>query len=244
MPKVPKWMANAMESLFSGMYHPVQVTAVEYVADRLRKVRFEGDFSKSKKEFIPGNVIEFRISDTEFRHYTPSYFNQKEGICEVLFYLHDKGPGSRWVEHLKTGDKLNLLGPGGKIKYNTTSKTHIAFGDETSLGSFVCIKKETEKQGHQFLGIVELDNENKNWGDVLGLKIITAVKNDVEKGADAILKLEDLLIHQYLNKNETTFYLTGNAKSILALKKFLMVNGFTSKQIQTEPYWVEGKQGL
>ena len=29
MPKVPKWMANAMESLFSGMYHPVKVIAIE-----------------------------------------------------------------------------------------------------------------------------------------------------------------------------------------------------------------------
>lgn len=155
MPKVPKWMANAMESLFSGMYHPVKVIAIEDLQPRLRKIRFEGDFANVKKEFIPGNVIEFRISDTEFRHYTPSYFNREAGVCDVLFYLHDKGPGSKWVENLKVGNKLNLLGPGGKIRYNPEFKIHIAFGDETSLGSFVCIKNETEIQNHQFL---ELQN--------------------------------------------------------------------------------------
>lgn len=77
MPKVPKWMANAMESLFSGSYHPVQVTAVDDLAGGLRKVRFEGNFSKSKKEFVAGNVIEFRISDTEFRHYTLWYYDRE-----------------------------------------------------------------------------------------------------------------------------------------------------------------------
>lgn len=237
-------MANAMESLFSGSYHPVQVTSVESLADRLHKIRFEGDFSKSKKEFIPGNVIEFRISDTEFRHYTPSYFDQKDGVCEVLFYLHDKGPGSKWVAGLKPGDKLNLLGPGGKVKYNSSSKTHIAFGDETSLGSFVCIKKETEKQGHRFLGIAEMDEENRIWTKVLELDVFTVAKNETSKGTNAILILKDLLKHLNSDKNEVTFYLTGNAKSILAMKKFLVQNNFLSKQIQTEPYWVEGKQGL
>ena len=243
MPKLPKWMADAMQSLFSGMYHPVKVTEIKDIASRLRKVRFEGDFSKLKKEFVPGNVIEFRINDTEFRHYTPSYFNRKENICEVVFFLHDKGPGSKWVAQLNIGDELNLLGPGGKIKYNPAFNTHIVFGDETSLGAFLCFKKETEKQGTDFLGIAELDKENKHWGDLLALDIFAVSKTENEKGAEAILKLEALL-KQHQNSSKTAFYLTGNAKSILRVKQFLLGKGYTSKQIQTEPYWVEGKYGL
>lgn len=244
MPKVPKWMANAMESLFSGMYHPVQVTAVEDLENKLRKIRFEGNFSTLRKGFTPGNVIEFRISDTEFRHYTPSYFNQEEGICEVLFYLHDKGPGSKWVADLKTGDRLNLLGPGGKIKYNPNFQTHIACGDETSLGVFACIKAEADKQGDRFLGIVELDKTHEHWTKILKLDSFTVTKSENPKGTETIIQLDKLFKSLNLNKAETVFYLTGNAKSILNIKKFLLKNDFSNKQIQTEPYWVEGKQGL
>ncbi|WP_437918010.1 siderophore-interacting protein [Sphingobacterium sp. LRF_L2] len=244
MPRVPKWMADAMQSLFSGMYHPAQITAVEDLAGQLRKIRFEGDFSKSKKQFVPGNVIEFRISDTEFRHYTPSYFDQHDGVCEVLFFLHDKGPGSRWVANLKTGDTLNLLGPGGKIKYNSEFKTHIAFGDETSLGLLMCLRDEAIKQQHQFIGLAEMHAENKNWLDILELNIAAVEKKEELKKADTIDKLKELIENQNTAKSDMVFYLTGNAKSILGLKKFLLENGLTNKQIQTEPYWVEGKQGL
>ncbi|ODS86420.1 MAG: oxidoreductase [Cytophagaceae bacterium SCN 52-12] len=244
MPKVPKWMANAMESLFSGSYHPVQVTAVEDLASGLRKVCFEGDFSKSKKEFVAGNAIEFRINDTEFRHYTPSHFNQEAGVCEVWFYLHDKGPGSKWVIGLKPGQQLKLLGPGGKIKYDAKASCHVAFGDETSLGLFECLSAEARKQGHSFVGIAELDNANRPWAKVPDGNVVSTPKNDQEKGSYAIVELNKWLQNQAPERETIVFYLTGNAKSIVALKKSLLDQGFKSAQIQTEPYWSEGKPGL
>ncbi|MDR7129564.1 NADPH-dependent ferric siderophore reductase [Algoriphagus sp. 4150] len=244
MPKVPKWMADAMQSLFSGMYHPVQVTATEELEERLRRVRFEGDFSGSKRAFVPGNVIEFRVSDTEFRHYTPSYFDPKAGVCEVLFYLHGKGPGSKWVADLKVGETLNLLGPGGKIGYNASSQNHIAFGDETSLGSFACIEAEAKQQRHSFYSIAELDKENKHWPKALQLETTVVEKDKEMKAIETIRYLDGYLANYSREKASTTFYLTGNAKSISGVKKFLISRGFESKQIRTEPYWSEGKTGL
>ena len=233
-----------MESLFSGSYHPVQVMMVEDLADGLRKVRFEGDFSKSKKEFIAGNVIEFRINDTEFRHYTPSYFNQETGVCEVWFYLHDKGPGSQWVTGLKPGHQLKLLGPGGKIKYDAKATCHVAFGDETSLGLFECLSAESRKQGLPFLGIAELDDDNRAWAKIPDGDVASVPKKNTEKGINAIVELSKWLQARKPESETAAFYLTGNAKSIVALKKFLLDRGFKNAQIQTEPYWSEGKPGL
>lgn len=244
MPTIPKWMADAMQAVFSGMYHPVKVVAIEELSVKLRKVRFEGDFSKSKRPFVPGNVIEFRISDTEFRHYTASHFDAKAGVCEVLFYLHDKGPGSKWAAALKTGDALYLLGPGGKIKYNNASQFHIAFGDETSLGLFMCMAAEAKRRGHSFACIAELDKENNHWPAMLQLEPMMAVKDEEMKATDAIHYLHHYLQNNPIVKAQTIFYLTGNAQSIVSVKKFLLNNGFDSKQIQTEPYWAKGKKGL
>src|SRR5690625_316011 len=109
MPKLPKWMASAMELIFSGMYHPVTVSSTEQITPKLQKVCFKGDFSKIKRPFKAGDQIEFRVSDTEFRHYTLAYVDTKKGICEVLFFLHANGPGTNWVRRLKQGDKIKLL---------------------------------------------------------------------------------------------------------------------------------------
>ncbi len=37
MPKTPKWMADAFEALFSGSYHPVQVTYTEMLTKTFKK---------------------------------------------------------------------------------------------------------------------------------------------------------------------------------------------------------------
>ncbi len=40
------------------------------------------------------------------------------------------------------------------------------------------------------------------------------------------------------------FYLTGRARSIQAMRRYLLSRGVASGRIRCEPYWAEGKQGL
>ncbi|MEM6701005.1 MAG: siderophore-interacting protein, partial [Bacteroidota bacterium] len=115
MPTVPKWLANGMEKVFSRMMHPVEVSEIEYLDEKLKRVQFLGDLSKTK--FVAGHAIEFRVNDTNFRHYTPSFYDKSKGICEVLFYLHGYGIVSAWAEDLGAGDQMKLMGPGGKMKF-------------------------------------------------------------------------------------------------------------------------------
>ncbi len=237
-------MANAMESLFSGMYHPVKVTAITYLSDSLKKVRFEGDFSALKKDFIPGNVIEFRVSDTEFRHYTPSHFDKEAGVCEVAFYLHGKGPGSRWAAKLANGDSLKLIGPGGKIGYDKDADLHILYGDETSLGLFRCMSRKTMSQKKSFYGIAELEEDHSHWPGLLDIQAETIAPHPSIKAHGAQVKLKARL-HSYTgDKNKLAFYLTGNAKAVQAFRDDLLKLGFQRSQIQADPYWAEGKRGL
>ncbi|ADQ82438.1 siderophore-interacting protein [Riemerella anatipestifer] len=242
MPKTPKWMADAFEALFSGSYHPVQVTYTEMLTKTFKKVRFEGDLSKIKKHFSAGNIIEFRVSDTQFRHYTPSYFNQEKGVCEVLFYVHNQGVGSKWVEQLKVGDNYKLIGPGGKTALRTDVDFHFIFGDETSLGLMECLTREIPEN---YYCLAELDDKNLNIADELDFEIETCKKSTINKAQYAIEKTKEFLNNYQGNKENIAFYLTGNAKSIANLRNTLTKLGINQKtQIQTEPYWVEGKQGL
>lgn len=244
MPRVPKWMANAMEKLFSGSYHPVKVTEIKTINSKLQLVRFEGDFTSIKKDFVAGNIIEFRISDTEFRHYTPSLFDKAKGICEVLFYLHDMGPGSKWASSLKVNDKLNVLEPGGKIKFKNDASYHVFFGDETSLGFMQRMSNEAIKLSNDYLCIIELDEPHFLWGEALGLDAIILKKSNSDKAAPTCKYLKKWENESGKDIEKMTFYLTGNAISIKNIRNTLKLLGVQNNQIQTEPYWVEGKAGL
>ncbi|SJN22610.1 Oxidoreductase FAD-binding domain protein [Sphingobacterium sp. JB170] len=235
-------MADAMESLFSGSYHPVTVTEVNYLEAELKHVRFEGDFSASKRKFRPGNVIEFRINETEFRHYTPSLFDHGRGVCDVLFYLHGMGPGSDWAATLKKGDGLKLLGPGGKLKFDINANDHFVFGDETSLGLMQSMYRAAEAQDTTCECLVELDSNHIAWTDLVDIPIHPVAKSPKGKAVTALPEVDCFL--QRSDRHKTAFYLTGNAKSIQVIRKHLVNSGITASQIQSDPYWVEGKTGL
>ena len=234
-----------MESVLGSQMHAVTVSEVTYMDPRLKRVRFRGDLSGTR--FLPGQVVQLRVSDTEYRHYTPSFFDKENGVCDVLFYLHGKGPGSEWAEGLCEGQTLKLRGPGGRLKYNSSSKYHFMFGDETSIGLFECIKDAVNSNNQEYLCILELENEFVNWPDFAKLSAEVVSKTTENPASEAIAILASVSTTESVFWDvwrDATFYLAGRAKSIQYFRKALKERGISGSQIRTEPYWEEGKRGL
>lgn len=240
MPKIPKWLGDTMEVVFRKMVHPATVAAVEYIPPRLKRVVLQGDLGQLK--FVPGNVVEFRVSDREFRHYTLSAFDPGRGQCEVLFYLHDRGLGSKWAAQLQVGDTVKMMGPGGRIRYNRELQHHFFFGDETSLGLIQCLQQEALSRGHQYRAVVELEKNHYCLLDAMGLQAAAVGKSYENPGGEAIAHV-GAAIH-FEAWLQGMFYLTGRARSIQAMRRYLLQRGVASGRIRCEPYWAEGKQGL
>ena len=64
MPKVPKWVADAMESVFSGKSRKVSIVEVTYLNPHLKKITFKGDLKGVK--FKIGQAIVIRVDDMNF----------------------------------------------------------------------------------------------------------------------------------------------------------------------------------
>lgn len=245
MPKAPKWLGDTMETVFSSHIHPVTVSEVNYIDKQLKQVRFEGDLSRTN--FQPGQVVQLRVSETEYRHYTPSFFDKDKGICEVLFYLHGQGPGSHWARSLQKGQTIKFRGPGGRLRYDSSAKYHFLFGDETSIGLFQCIKDVVNQNRQEYLCILELENEFANWPDFANLSAEVVPKSLNEPANEAIQILNSVSTPDSVFWDvwkDATFYLAGRAKSIQSVQRKLRELGINGRQIRTEPYWAEGKQGL
>jgi NADPH-dependent ferric siderophore reductase len=238
MPRMPKWLGDAVEKVFSGLLKEVTVTKVEYFDEHFKKVRFEGDLSKTN--FYVGNVVEFRVNETDFRHYTPCHYDQEAGICDVLFYLHSLGLGSDWAEGLKKNDTMKLLGPAGKIRLDEQARQHLVFGDETSLGLMQFFQSAVRPE--QNLEIIAEVNDRFQYSlDTLGIVAQIAKKSHENPAGDAIRIWESIYCDEW---KDATFYLTGRAKSIQSFRKALQSKGISNKQIMCEPYWADGKTGL
>ncbi|MEM1113166.1 MAG: siderophore-interacting protein [Pseudomonadota bacterium] len=237
-----KWMADAAERAFSGMFREIEVESAERLDEKLKRVRLRGDLTNTRCEL--GNIMQLRVSDTAYRHYTPINFNSNEGTFELLLYLHDGGPGSDWSAQLNPGDKLTAMRPAAKMQYEPAFNSHCVFGDETSLGLAQCFYDSPLLRTRTLVNLIELDGRHQHWPHLMQVPMTTVGKSQTRPGSGAVLWLNALNTQEWQALKDGGFYLTGNAKSIQTLRNALRDRGVHKSQIQTLPYWAENKVGL
>lgn len=241
MPRVPKWIADAMESVFSGYGRKVTIADISYLNPYVKKITFKGDFTQVK--FKTGQALVIRVDETNYRNYTPSYWNSASGICEVIFHLHGNGPGSKYIESLKLNDTLNIGLPRGFDFYKKEHNYHFFFGDETTIGFFESLKQVVDENGQNYIGVLEVNKETRS-SEIKTNCMFDVVTSSVNKAENAILFLESITGPVWELWKTGVFYLMGNGRSIQNFRKALKEKGVSSRNIVTQPYWVEGKIGL
>src|SRR5690554_5766473 len=132
MPRVAKWLGDAMEDIMTSKMPLMKVLETAYINQNIKRIRFKGDISRMT--FKPGYAVLIRVSDTEFRNYTVSFNDPENGILEIIFHVHGQAPGSLFMDSLNVGDEIRISMPRGKNHYDPTVKQQLIFGDETSLG--------------------------------------------------------------------------------------------------------------
>ncbi|APR87331.1 Iron-chelator utilization protein [Minicystis rosea] len=241
MPEMPAFLANVLEPRFARR---ALVTDVVDLAPGLRRVRFAGDALRGVS-FLPGQEVEFRVSDRAFRHYTPSRFDAARGEMEIVFFLHGDGPGTTWARKLAPNDHANVLGPGGRFALHDTAEIHVFLGDETTLGLFAVMAQAAKGR---VLGAVEIDaqrvggaTDEQRWPALVGLDL-PAVERTCEARGDVLLRwIEE---QRALPPEGVCFYLAGHTGSIVRMRDHLLQRGWSRRSIRTKAYWADGKRGL
>lgn len=237
MPKMPKWLGDLSEKTFKTTYKQTVITEVEYYAPQLKRVRYQGEALKTV-QWKAAQEVEFRVTETEYRHYTPLCWNTEKGYTDVLFYLHGKGPGSHWASALKVADEVLLIGPGGKFTINAAQEHAIMMGDETTLSAF---KSMQDLLIHPGTCVLECAAHTLGWPEKIGLAAIVLESIAAHPG-----KVLEQWLHNHLQQDKTNsiYFLSGNADTIKKLRRLLLAAGITGSRVRSKPYWLEGKEGL
>jgi len=233
--RIPKWIGDWLESATGPL---VKVLEIHYITPSIKKITFQGNISKM--DFIIGGASVIRVSETEYRNYTVAYHDIEKGTIEVIFHIHGNGVGSTYISTLKTGDELYISIPRGHRAYDPKVKQYVFFGDETTLGLACSLFTVMKQNGDQFQFIFELDNANKNVPNLLGLENHTIFVKDGSFSSEIWLK--NLPIFQTPDFKNTNFVLTGNVRSVQALRRVL--KNLNTGKILAQGYWLEGKKGL
>ncbi len=238
MPSAPKWLFDTVGSLLPNI-PSVEVTETTLLSASVRKIGLKGDFKELS--FHPGSYIDFRVSDTQVRRYTVSYVNTENSVLEFIVHLHGEGCGSSFMNGLTVSDTMNIYKPRSERRYYDKSAERVViFGDETSLGLARSFLPVLNKNNHTFQFIFELDSENNNVPELLGLTNCLVFP---KKGLFTNEKwISELPVIQIADWQQARFVLTGNVKSAQTFKK--VIKNKTNGKVFLHGYWLEGRKGL
>lgn len=238
MPSAPKWLFDAVDLIITKL-SSITISSIERLSPSLKRIQFKGDFSKIN--FPVGAYIDFRVNATDARRYTVSHVDIENGILDLIVHLHGRGSGSQFMDSLKEGDVIDLNRPRSERNYYAKSAQRLLiFGDETSLGLACAFLPKLKQSGHHFLYYLELDDENWQVPEQLGLENFLVFPKDGSFQNEEWLN--QLPIFQQPEWNEAHYVLTGNVRSAQAFKK--AIKHKTNGKIFLHGYWLEGKKGL
>src|ERR1700679_3515972 len=108
----------------------------------------------------PGQDLMLRIplADDKVvnRRYTIRSFDPAERTVVVDVSLHGKGPGTDWISAAGTGDRIDAIGPRGKITLRPDADWHLFVVDETGVpGTLAMI--EALPSGSVAIALLEVD---------------------------------------------------------------------------------------
>lgn len=232
---IPKWAGELLESVVGQR---AEVIHAKYLSPYLKKVRFRSNIAHMNFQIGYASVI--RVNDIEYRNYTIAYHDIRTGILDIIFHLHDNGPGSQYAHNLNIGDQLYISNPRGRKIYQQKIKHQFFFGDETSLGLACSLLPMLKQNKHLFQFYLELDDENKEVPALLGLENYQIFPKD---GSFSHEKwIADLPIFYDEEWLDASYILVGNVISIQTFRKVLKNKG--AKRISAQGYWSQGKKGL
>jgi NADPH-dependent ferric siderophore reductase len=223
---------------------PLELEVVE-VADlgpRMRRIRLSGphlaDFT-----YQPGQDVMLVLSGGErplCRRYTIRGFDQASKTLELNVVAHGvHGPGAEWAASTNPGDRVNGVGPRGKIFIDQDADWHLFLGDETAApGSLHMLEAlPPGVPGQAYLEVATPEDELPTAGHVAGVTWL--YRGDVP--AIHSTMLVDAITAAELPEGGGHVYIAGEVKIVSAVLRAALARGLAADQVSAKAYWGRGK---
>ncbi|HEY0581856.1 MAG TPA: siderophore-interacting protein [Chloroflexota bacterium] len=173
------------------------------------------------------------------RRYSIRRHDAQAGTLELNVVSHGvSGPGSDWVAATRPGDRINGVGPRGKIFLKPDADWHLLIGDE-SAGAATLAMLEAVPAGQRGFAYLEVPGPE----DAAGLGAADGVHwiHRGETSAWLSTRLVEAMQSADLPAGRGHVYIFGEVGVINAVQRAALARGLTAEQISPKAYWGRGK---
>jgi NADPH-dependent ferric siderophore reductase len=174
------------------------------------------------------------------RRYTIRSMDRAKLTLTLNVVRHDDGPGERWIRATRPGDRIEGIGPRGKITTRPEADWHLLIGDDSAMPAILAMTEALPGDADATL-VIEVptpDDEQEllapartrlSWLHRLGRpagdpQALAAEAEEIELPAGA-----------------GHAYLFGEASVVLRLREILAGRGLSQEQMSPKAYWGRGR---
>jgi NADPH-dependent ferric siderophore reductase len=174
------------------------------------------------------------------RRYTIRHLDPGRRLLTLDVVLHGDGPGERWIRAAAPGDRVEGIGPRGKITTAPAADWHLFMGDESALPAIFSMTESLPGDSVVTVVIEVPDADDEQELSAPARSRLTWLHRlSGPAGEAAALTAEAAEVELPPGKGHA--YLLGEAKVVLALREVLSARGLAPEQMSPKAYWGRGR---
>jgi NADPH-dependent ferric siderophore reductase len=174
------------------------------------------------------------------RRYTIRALDRANLLLTVDVVLHGTGPGERWVRSARPGDRIEAIGPRGKISPSLSADWHLFIGDESALPAIFAMTESLPGDSFATLLLEVPDpDDEQELAAPARTRVSWLHRLGGPAGDPASLAAEAAEVE--LPPGNGHAYLLGEARVVLLLREVLAGRGLAADQVSPKAYWGRGR---
>lgn len=220
----------------------LEVAAADLITANARRLRLTGAGLEALGAF-PGQDLMVHVpapgGGRSRRRYSIRRFEPGVPAVELDIVLHGEGPGVRWARDVRAGERVEALGPRGKIGVAPGADWHLFCGDETALASISCMV-ESLGPGARALCVLEAGaGEDERAPDAAGDVTLRWLRRAGEPGTGDLLATTLRALELPAGRGHA--YVFGELRQVAAARAVLTERGIDPADIDHKAYWRRGR---
>jgi NADPH-dependent ferric siderophore reductase len=223
----------------------LEVTESTDLGPRMRRICLGGrgldDFSCQ-----PGQDVMLVLGGGErplSRRYSIRRFDPAAKTLELNVVAHGvHGPGAHWASSAQPGDRVNGVGPRGKIFLDPAADWHLFIGDETAAPASLSMLEALppDMPGLAFLEVPTAEDELAMDANGSSAHHVTWLHRG-DTPAIASERMVEAINSAELPPGRGHVYIAGEVQVVMAVNRAALARGLAPDQLSPKPYWGRGK---
>ncbi len=221
----------------------LEVVESSMITPRMHRISLRGsDFGGFS--YLPGQDVMLWVSADEgrmlYRRYTIRHFNRETETLDLDIFAHGKGgPGEHWVQTVRPGNEVEVVGPRGKISL-VDAPWHLFAGDETYIPATFAML-EALPAGTPAWAFLEVagPEEEQPLSVTADVRLTWLYRGNATPGDPA--GLVAALELASLPTSAGHAYIGAELQVARTLPRILEARGFDRNQISSKAYWGRGR---